>query len=453
MVDLNLLGAKVYLPWGLFDGGVSIDEGRIVKVGKEAHLPESSRVENLNGLVLLPGLIDAHVHLRDLELAFKEDFHTGTCAAAAGGFTTVLDMPNTKPMTDSREHLKEKMATASSKIIVNVGFYASFPADLRLMTDLAVEGAIAFKGHLHKDWSKLDLSSGEVLSAVASEATRLGKVVAFHAEDKATVKSMEERLKAEGRRNPEDYLAAHSVEAEVKAVTHILRSISRRVRVHICHVSSTSSLELVMDARVRGFKVTCEVTPHHLFLTDATLKRLRGFALTAPPVRNTEEAQGLWRALQSGSVDILVSDHAPHTLEDKNHPDIWEISPGIPGLETTLPLLLTKIRQGEFTLADLVRTLAQRPAEIFKLERKGKIWQGYDADLTAIDTTREHKIDTASFYSKAKFSPFEGWKAEGKAVRTYVAGKLVMEDGAILGKGGVGSILKGGTLHTPGGFV
>lgn len=449
MVDLNLVNAKMCLPGRLFEGGVSIDEGKIVKVGKETNLPKSSRIDNLGGLLLLPGLIDAHVHLRDLELAYKEDFYTGTCAAAAGGFTTVLDMPNTKPITDSGERLKEKIATASTKIVVNVGFYATFPPEVKMMGGIVDEGVVAFKGHLHMPWSRLNLDDEKILASAISEASRLGRVTAFHAEDKTTVQSNEEKLKGKGRRSPEDFLAAHNIEAEVKAVDRVLNALRAGGHVHFCHISSAASLASIKRARERNRKVTCEVTPHHLFLTDSAVKRLEGLAITAPPVRNAEEARALWRAFSAGDIDILASDHAPHRLEDKNRADIWEVSPGIPGLETTLPLLLTRMAKGEIALADVVRALAEGPAGLFNLERKGKVWQGYDADLTVIDLKKEHKIDTANFHSKAKYSPFDGWEVKGRAVRSYVAGNLVMENNVILAKGGSGGIVRGRTPSTP----
>ncbi len=449
MVDLNLVNAKIHLPGRLFEGGVSIDGGKIVKVGRETNLPKSSRIDNLEGLLLFPGLIDAHVHLRDLELAYKEDFYTGTCAAAAGGFTTVLDMPNTQPVTDSRERLREKMAAASTKIVVNVGFYTTFPPEVGMMGGMVEEGAVAFKGHLHMPWSRLNLGDGRVLTSVISEASRLGSVAAFHAEDKATVESIEGRLKAENRRRPEDFLTAHNIEAEVKAVDSVLNALGAMGRVHFCHISSAASLASIKKARERGLKITCEVTPHHLLLTDSAVKRLGGLAITAPPLRDAKEARALWMALSAGTIDILASDHAPHRLEDKRHSDIWAVSPGIPGLETTLPLILTKVMKNEIALGDVVRVLAEGPAGIFNLEGKGKILEGYDADLTVIDLKKEHKIDVADFHSKAKYSPFDGWEVRGVAVRSYVAGSLVMEDGVILAKGGSGGIVKGRASSNP----
>ncbi|MFH1327877.1 MAG: dihydroorotase family protein [Candidatus Bathyarchaeota archaeon] len=441
-VDLNIVNSKIFFDGRLLEGGISIDDGKILKVGKETNLLKSSEKINANGSLLLPGLIDAHVHLRDMELTYKEDFYTGTCAAASGGFTTVLDMPNTRPITDSPIRLKDKIRIAKSKIVVNTGFYTAFPSRIELFESTVKEGAIAFKANLLTSWSKLNLEDDEVLGSALSETSKLQRVVAVHAEDRSTVEAGEVKLREKGRCAPDDFSKAHSEEAEIKAVRRVLRILKKDNRVHFCHLSSPKSLDLINEARKKNLKVTCEVTPHHLFLSEKNLKKLGGIALTDPPLRSEESMRTLWEMSSTGASDFVVSDHAPHDLKEKMMADVWETAVGFPGLETTLPLMLTRVVAGEFELDRLVSLLSEKPASVYNLESKGKICNGYDADLTLVNVKEAYKINPLTFYSKQKYSPFQDWNVKGKVLKTFVAGKLVFDDGEIVAKAGVGKIIR-----------
>jgi dihydroorotase (multifunctional complex type) len=186
---------------------------------------------------------------------------------------------------------------------------------------------------------------------------------------------------------------------------------------------------------MRGVEVTCEVTPHHLFLdTKSPLRRERGFALMVPPLRTHKDTRALWRAMLRSEIDIVASDHAPHTLEEKTSKDVWSIRPGLPGLETTLPLLLTKVHRGELTLTRLVQLLAEKPADIFGLQGKGRLEVGMDGDLVLIDPEARSKIDSSKFHSKAHFSPFDGFRCVGQPVTTIVAGHVVYDRGEVIEK-------------------
>jgi dihydroorotase len=184
------------------------------------------------------------------------------------------------------------------------------------------------------------------------------------------------------------------------------------------------------------------VTPHHLFLSVENLKNVGAMALTVPPVREEHHAKALWTGIKEGLVDVIASDHAPHTFEEKMANTVWNVKTGIAGLETTLPLLLTEVNCGNLLLADIVRLMAEKPAKIFSLKERGFLSEGNNADLTVIDLKRRGKIDASKFYSKAKFSPFDGWQFEGKPVKTFVNGELVMDEGEIVGKAGVGRVLR-----------
>ncbi|MEM3088374.1 MAG: dihydroorotase family protein, partial [Candidatus Bathyarchaeia archaeon] len=432
LVDTKIVNAKILTVHGITSCGITIEDGKIHSIGLEASLPNASRSVDINGKVVLPGLIDVHVHLRDLDLSFKEDFHSGTCAAAAGGFTTVLDMPNTKPPTNSLLRLKEKIARAAGKILVNVGFYSDFPKAPEDFNYLKAEGAVAFKIHLLRPTTELNVDDDSVLRSAFKAVGKTKALVSVHAEDRSIITELESKFQASGDTSLAAFLEAHSPEAEVRAIERILRLIKGiNVRVHFAHVSTLSGLKLIIQAKQAGLPITCEVTPHHLFLTEEDFLRLKGIALITPPLRTRQNALRLMAALKRGQVDLVVSDHAPHLLEEKMRENVWEISPGIPGLETTLPLLLTQFNCGHISLRRIIEVLSEKPAKVFGFKTKGRLKIGYDADLTIVDLTKKFTIDPSNFHSKAKYSPFNGWKVVGKPVQTWVGGNLVMDDGMI----------------------
>jgi len=443
--SINLINVKILYREELLEGGIHVEEGRIIKIGKEVNLPHADRTMDVKGLVALPGLIDAHVHLRDLQLSYKEDFYTGTCAAAAGGFTTVLDMPNTVPATDSSIRLKEKCEQAEKRIVVNVGFHAGLTDRLEEISKLARLGAFSFKLNLYKPTPEIAIEDNGLMTRLLLKCGGMRRPVTVHAEDRELIER--NRAQSETGKKPtvEDFLRAHSKEAELIAVNRMI-DLARvtRARLHICHLSAIKSLDSIEEARRKGLRVTCETSPHYMFLNENCLRRLKGTALTVPPVRDSTNSRMLWKAFINDRIDVIATDHAPHTEEEKTLDDVWEVSPGIPGLETALPLLLTRVNRGQLRLSRLARAMSEEPAAIFGLRGKGRLRRGRDADLTLIDLKAKFKIDSTKFHSKAKLSPFDGFKCQGKAVKTFVAGKLVMDNGEIVAEKGTGSVLKAG---------
>jgi len=438
-----LLNTKVYTHGRLVEAGLAIDEGRIYKIAKETNLPPASKKLDLKGNITLPGLIDSHVHLRDQQLAYKEDFFTGTAAAAAGGITLTIDMPNNKPVTMDSESLRERMRLAEKQVVVNVAFYSAFPKDLEKVPSIVEEGAAAFKLYLSEKIGGLNIDDDEMLLHAFDKVAKIRVPVAVHAEDRETLENTRRKMEETGRKDVEAYVKTHSPEAEKKAIKRVTQLAKKSgVHIHFCHISSAEGLNAVLKAKKLGLPITCEVTPHHLLLSSEHLKRHKTLALADPPLRTKRDVEALWNALKQGSIDAIASDHAPHTIKEKKVESVWDAKPGVPGLETMLPLLLTQINDGRLTISDLVRLTSEKPAQIFNLRGRGSLDDGNQADIVVVDINREYKIDSSKFHSKAKYSPFDGWKVKGKPIKTFVNGRLIMDEGEIVAKPGTGKIVR-----------
>ena len=444
IVDLVLSNSKAYIDKAIVDCSLAIDEGKIFKIGREVSMPKADQKIDLKNLLVLPGLIDAHVHLRDEGKSYKEDFYTGTAAAAAGGITTVLDMPNNTPVTMSAETLRNRLRIAEKKILVNVGFYSEFPNELSEIEEIVTEGAVAFKLYMTEQIGGLNIDDDQALREAIQKVGELKVPLAVHAEDKILLKKAEQELKRAGRDDVRAYLKAHSEQVEVKAIRRLLNIAGQAdTHVHFCHLTTENGLNAIIDGKKSGKPVTCEATPHHLMLSVDDLERCGTLALMMPPLRRKNHIEALWSGILNSQIDILGSDHAPHTIEEKTASSIWDVKVGIPGLESTLPLLLTMVKKGRLLLAHLVRLLSEKPAEIFNLKGRAYLKEGNNADLVVVDLGKKYKIDASKFYSKAKYSPFDGWNVEGQPVKTFVNGRLIMDEQRIVEKAGSGEIIRG----------
>ena len=314
-VDLVLRNAKIYARGRIVEAGLAINDGRIFKIAKETNLPSASTKMDLRGHITLPGIIDPHVHLRSQQLAYKEDFFSGTAAAAAGGVTLTIDMPNNKPVTMDSISLKERMRLAERRAVVNVAFHSAFPQEVEEVSSIVKEGAIAFKLYMSEKIGGLDVDDDKMLLQALNRIAKIGVPVAVHAEDRKILEIKRREVEKTGRKDLEAYTEARPPEAEVQAIRRIAQLAKKSgVQVHFCHVSSAIGLDAFLTARKDGLPVTCEVTPHHLLLSLEHLKRYRTFALTNPPLRTKKDVIALWSALKQGSIDALASDHAPHTI-------------------------------------------------------------------------------------------------------------------------------------------
>ena len=444
IVDSVFTNAKAFLNRQIVDCSIAIEEGKIQKIGKETQMPSADQKINLKGLLVLPGLIDEHVHLRDEGKAYKEDFLSGTSAAAAGGFTTVLDMPNNEPVTMSVQTLRDRMELAQRRTLVNVGLFSEFPRNLEHVKDIIEEGAVGFKLFMGCQIGGLNIDDDEALLDGLKAAAELAMPVAVHAEDKNILYLNEEKLKMAKKNGLIAFGEAHSEAVEAKSIERLLKiSAQTDVHLHVCHLSTAEGLAAIDEAKKSGRKITCEVTPNHLLLSSADLQSYGQLAIMAPPLRNQNQIDALWKGMDEGIVDAIGSDHAPHTINEKMAANVWDIKVGIPGLETTLPLMLTQVKKNRLSFAQVASLLAEKPAAIYGLKDRGILEKGKNADLTIVDFNARFKIDPSKFKSKAKFSPYHGWEVQGKIVKTIVNGNLVFDEGEIVAKSGSGSIVRG----------
>ena len=433
--SLLIRDAHIWTKNGTTRGSILVEHGKIRRIAR--NITERADEEILaRRLLVLPGLVDGHVHLRDMKLSYKEDFTTGTAAAAAGGFTSVIDMPNSLPPTDSAERLRERAERASGKILVNVGFHAAAIDDQDAASAMKSAGAFSMKLYLPSPIAPLDIDDDKVVVQVLNAAKQASLLLTVHAED-ATKLPMTGEI-----RTFAELVRLRRGNAETSAVRRILR-LQRPIgcRVHFCHVSLPSSLSAISNRS--SSRMSSEVTPHHTLLSQNHVKRLGWKAWMLPPLRPRKDTRKLFRAMKIGIPTIMATDHAPHTVEEKARTP-RKSSPGIPGLETALPLMLTMVNKGKLSLGRLVSLLSTNPAKVFDLRSKGRLDNGADGDLVLVDLKKRGRIDPDKFFSKAHYSPFEGWKTQGAIHTTIVNGLVVYREGEITGEPGSGRVLKSG---------
>jgi dihydroorotase len=410
---------------------VAIDAGKIEGFYKHGKEPSSRKVLDCRGLYILPGLIDMHVHLRDLDQSYKEDYESGTMAAAAGGVTTVVDMPNSTPPVLSREVLDRKIQSATSKRYVNVGFYSGIPKDTAKFDTAMVPDILGLKVYPHAPLTKGTVYDSKRIQKCLELARKHNFPLLFHPDSSR---------EGDVAKSQEEFFQIHSCESEVKSVQMFLDAkVEYEARLHVCHVSCAATARLILEHRAEQ-TLTAEVTPHHMFLSGGDFPHDNGVAKVLPPLRSPYDAQMLSQALSTRcTIDCVSSDHAPHTNKEKSAPFL-EAASGISGLETTLPLVLTEVFEGRMTWIDFLRCCCSGPASILGIANKGILAVGYDADIVLV-RRQEWNISGVAFYSKAKITPFEGRRVLAKPVTTIVGGQVVYnEDKFVVGPGIAGQV-------------
>src|ERR1700722_12844630 len=430
-VDLVINGGILVSPDAEVRASIAIKDGKIHAIGAGEGMPAASETVDATGMPILPGAIDVHVHFRDPGYAHKEDFGSGTAAAAFGGVTTVFDMPNTIPTVANAEVLSTKHKLASEKAYVAYGLYAVLGEEsLEHIPELVEAGVIGFKCYMGNTFGRIPSpSTGAMLELFELEAPT-GKRISLHAETNSIMERRESRLRAAGRTEPIAHLASRPAVVAVEAVARAaILAEWTGARIHVLHISSAAELRPLAEAKARGVEITGETCPHYLLLSETDYEKFGGIIRVNPPVREAPNRQPLWDALMNGTVDMIATDHAPHAPEEKTRNDIWTVDCGFPGVETQMPLMLTEVNRGRATLQDYVRWSADAPAKVWGLyPRKGTIAVGSDADIAVVDLDRRWTIDDAKIQSRSKISPWQGRKATALPIHTIVRGRFVMRE-------------------------
>ncbi|MFF3021563.1 dihydroorotase [Gottfriedia sp. NPDC057948] len=406
----------------LLNRDVLVVNGKISVIA-ETIVDEDAKQIELEGKLLSPGLIDVHVHLREPGGEHKETIETGTKAAARGGFTTIAAMPNTRPVPDTIEHISALNKKIEETAVVNVLPYASITIRQagEEQTDfegLKENGAFAFTD------DGVGVQSAEMMYKAMQKAAELNVSIVAHCEENTLI---QKGCVHEGKFSKENGLnGIPSICESVQIARDVLLAEATGCHYHVCHISTKESVRVVRDAKRAGINVTAEVSPHHLILCEDDIPGLDTNFKMNPPLRSAVDREALIEGLLDGTIDMIATDHAPHTEEEKAQG--MQLAPfGIVGLETAFPLLNTHfVETGKMTLQQVINFLTTKPAEVFNLNR-GKIEVGAVADLTVIDLNLEEEIDSTTFLSKGKNTPFNGWNCKGWPVMTMVNGKLVYE--------------------------
>ena len=380
-----LKNCKILEDGKLVERHLLLEDHKIAYISDE--IVTADEVIDIKGNIVIPGLIDSHVHFREPGLTHKEDFLSGSIAAAKGGVTTIIDMPNTLPPTITVQDLAEKRKLAE-KCIVNYGFHFG-----------------STKDNLNEIRNAKNIASVKIFMNVSTGNLKIDNLAA-----------VEEIMKAA------NLCTIHAEGEELTKAIGIASKLNKKF--YACHISAEEEIKQI---RKNKKYVYCEVTPHHLFLTEKDKEKLGKLGDVKPSLKTEKDQEALWKALQSGIVDTIATDHAPHQKEEKLNED----RSGLPGIETMLPLLLDAVNKKRLTLQQLIDLTSKNPAKIFRIKNKGRLEEGYDADLTVIDMNLEKEVTADQLLSKTKWSPFEGKVLKGWPITTIVRGNIVYDNGNV----------------------
>ena len=433
-VDLVITGAQVVSHERIVSACVAIHGEHIVAVGDLAAMPESTHVFDATGLHLLPGAIDSHVHFRDPGYPHKETWQTGSGAAAKGGVTTVFDMPNTNPPTGTLDALAMKLKAAEHSY-VDFGIHGLLGDDtVDHLEDLLNAGVSSFKAFVGNTFGNLPAPSDGALLEGFEKLAPLGIRTVVHAENSSIMARRQAQLVAAGRTDALAHLAARPAVCEIEAISRVsILAQWTGARVHIAHHSAADSLYLIEEAKARGVDITVETCPQYLLLNTERMMELGGVLRVNPPVRESRHNEPLWQALKSGVIDMIATDHAPHSIEEKTRANIWECDCGFPGVETQMPIMLTEVSRGRASLTDYVLWSSVNPAKAWGLYGvKGVIATGAHADIAFVDLNKTGLIEQSLFQTRSKISPWQGRAVHGAPVHTMVRGRVIMQHSKLI---------------------
>jgi len=415
---------------------IFIKDGLIYDIGNKS--PLCDQKIDAQGQSIIPGVIDPHVHFRVPGAEYKEDWQTGSKAAVAGGVTTVLDMPNNQPAITTQKTLDQKRRLIKNQSYVNYGLYLGATAS-NLNELKTVSGIAGVKVYLGSTTGDLLVTDYQIVEEILAETNQ---IIAFHSEDEECIKqfSIFPPRRRAGNFQFSNIAKRHNQlrpeECAEKSTGKIIELVKKtKKRAYICHVSGQKEIELIRQAKDQKLPIYAEASPHYLFLNTQSAIDLGNFAKVNPPIRSEVSQQALQLSLSSGLIDTIGSDHAPHTREEKEV-DYAQAPAGVPGVETSLSLMLNLVNQGAITLARLVELMCSTPADIFKISKRGKIEPGYFADLVLVDLKLTYEVKNSKLYSKCGWSPFSGRHLKGVPMAVIVGGRLVYQKGKIFGPPG-----------------
>lgn len=449
MTKILLKNGQVGCALGVYDADVLIEDGKIVNTFDWGQKHDADETIDCKGKIILPGLIDVHVHLREPGQKYKEDWTTGTKAAVAGGVTTICDMPNNVPPILTVKDLEAKRKLVAKKAYCNYGLYMGF--DGKNISEInKAENIPAVKVYVANSTGNMGVGT----ETIAELFKKCNKLIVAHAEDEGMIKEKALEYLAEyGARIDDDGKLIVPKEAEIDPAVHSkIRSADCAAsavkflcelakengkRLHVAHVSSDQELTMLLEYQnldeAGQPRITCEVAPHHLLLSDDDYATFGNLIKVNPPVRSKMDLFTMWKALKFGEVHIIATDHAPHTLVEKEQ-GYMDCPSGIPELDTLLPILLNAVNDGGLEMKEVVKLCCETPAKLFGMKGKGQVEAGFDADLVVVDMEKMFEVKNEKLFTKCKWSPYAGSTFKGCPIMTFVNGELVYKNGKIVGK-------------------
>jgi dihydroorotase len=432
--DIVINGATLVTDSAMFQASIAIKDGTILAIGAADAMPDAGEIVDATGQYVLPGAIDAHVHFRDPGYTHKETWETGTASAAMGGVTTVFEMPNTNPPTGTVEALNMKLESAKNAY-VDFGIYGLLGEDNLDHLEALIEGGVAgFKCFMGNTFGNLPSPpTGAILEGFEIVAKH-GYRVALHAENASIMARRSKTLREHDCCDPLAHLDARPPVVAVEAVARAaILAEWTGARIHVLHVSSGDELRPLREAKARGVDITAETCPHYLLLDEHAYTEKGSLIRVNPPVREKTHQDQLWQGIADGTIDMIATDHAPHSYEEKHRDDIWKADCGFTGVQTQMPLMLTQVTNGRMTLMHYVRMTSLAPAKAFGLyPRKGALLPGSDADIVVVDLDKPMTVEPSALQSKGSSTPFEGYETRGAPIHTLVRGRFVMRDGQLV---------------------
>ncbi len=443
-MDLAIQGGTVVTPGNTFEADIYVQDGKIVAVGKIDGLKAKQQID-AHGLLVMPGAVDGHVHMMDPGHTDREDFTSGTAAAAAGGTTTVIEHHRTEPPVLNAKLFEEKRNHCSPKAVVDFAFMGgAVPDNLHELQGMWDLGAVAFKTFTCALHGVTPMPAGNLRELFRTLVTFDGTTL-IHAEDDSILSVNERMLRESGRK---DYLTVsdwRSEDAEFVAIlTAVTLARQTGARAIFAHVSLPDSLRIICDAKLDGVRVYAESCPQYFYLTREDLAKKGPWLKFAPAVRSIETANQMWTELELGNINLLSTDHCPFPKDEKSAgiEDIWKAPYGIPGVETTVRLMLNGVNQGKVSLERIVQAMCEAPAKLYGLyPRKGCLLPGADADILLVDMGAREKLTNDKIVSKCGWTPFDGMEVQGKVLMTLLRGRVVAENGQPVGEPGYGQFV------------